>query len=165
MTGIPLNIDWQQILLHLLNFVILTGGLYFLLYRPIQKFLRQREETYTRREEETARRLEEAERLKSEYEDKLRGVRQEMAELREQTEQAMEKEAQQMLSQVQAQSKAILDRASTVAENRRSQVTSDISKEVNALAMEAVKHLVLADGEITLDRFLDAVESEQAHEP
>ena len=29
--NIPLNIDWQQILLHLMNFVILAGGLYFLL--------------------------------------------------------------------------------------------------------------------------------------
>ena len=28
--NIPLNIDWQQILLHVLNFVILFGGLYFL---------------------------------------------------------------------------------------------------------------------------------------
>ncbi len=34
--NIPLNIDWQQILLHLLNFVILAGGLYFLLYQARQ---------------------------------------------------------------------------------------------------------------------------------
>ena len=25
--GVPLNIDWQQILLHLFNFVLLAGGL------------------------------------------------------------------------------------------------------------------------------------------
>lgn len=31
--NIPLNIDWQQILLHLFNFAILAGGLYLLLYR------------------------------------------------------------------------------------------------------------------------------------
>ena len=35
----PLNIDWQQILLHLLNFVILAGGLYFLLYKPVKNFM------------------------------------------------------------------------------------------------------------------------------
>ena len=28
----PLNIDFQQVLLHLFNFVILGGGLYFLLW-------------------------------------------------------------------------------------------------------------------------------------
>ena len=44
--GIPLNIDWQQILLHVFNFVILVGGLYFLLYNPIRKFIAKREEHY-----------------------------------------------------------------------------------------------------------------------
>ena len=29
--NIPLNIDWQQILLHFFNFSILVGGLYLLL--------------------------------------------------------------------------------------------------------------------------------------
>ena len=39
--NIPLNIDWQQILLHLLNFVILAGGLYLLLYKPVVTALRK----------------------------------------------------------------------------------------------------------------------------
>ena len=30
---LPLNIDWQQILLHALNLVILVGGLYALLFK------------------------------------------------------------------------------------------------------------------------------------
>ena len=40
----PLNIDWQQILLHLLNFAILAFGLYFLLYKPVKAFREKREE-------------------------------------------------------------------------------------------------------------------------
>ena len=47
----PLNIDITQILLHMLNFVILAGGLTFLLYRPVQKFLN---EGYTRLDAEKA---------------------------------------------------------------------------------------------------------------
>jgi hypothetical protein len=35
MTGVPLNIDWQQILLHLFNFTILFGILYILLYSTV----------------------------------------------------------------------------------------------------------------------------------
>lgn len=35
--NMPLNMDWQQILLHLLNFVILFAILYFLLYEPVKK--------------------------------------------------------------------------------------------------------------------------------
>lgn len=40
----PLNIDWQQILLHLLNFTILAFGLYFLLYRPVRAYMKKRED-------------------------------------------------------------------------------------------------------------------------
>ena len=42
----PLNIDWQQILLHLLNFVILFAGLWLLLYKPVKKFMNGRREKY-----------------------------------------------------------------------------------------------------------------------
>lgn len=37
--NVPLNIDWQQILLHLLNFMILFGILYFFLYKPVKDFM------------------------------------------------------------------------------------------------------------------------------
>lgn len=46
MSNLPLNIDWQQILLHFFNFVILIGGLYILLYKPIKDFMDKREEHY-----------------------------------------------------------------------------------------------------------------------
>ena len=55
--GIPLNIDWQQILLHVFNFVILVGGLYFLLYNPIRKFIAKREEHYRKLDEEANAKL------------------------------------------------------------------------------------------------------------
>ena len=46
--NIPLNIDWQQILLHLLNFSVLTLGLYLLLYKPVKNFMEERAEYYRR---------------------------------------------------------------------------------------------------------------------
>ena len=42
----PLGIDFAQIFLHLFNVVILFGGLYFILYSPVKKFMDKREEYY-----------------------------------------------------------------------------------------------------------------------
>ena len=42
----PLNIDFLQVLLHMLNIVILAGGLTYLLYNPIINFLDQRREHF-----------------------------------------------------------------------------------------------------------------------
>ena len=46
MNNIPLNIDWQQILLHLFNFSILVGGLYLLLFKPVKNFMDKRTKHY-----------------------------------------------------------------------------------------------------------------------
>ena len=40
----PLNIDWQQILLHALNLSLLVGGLYALLFKPVKRYLDARSE-------------------------------------------------------------------------------------------------------------------------
>ena len=42
----PLNIDFQQIFLHLFNFIILALGLYLLLYRPVVAFMDKRQAHY-----------------------------------------------------------------------------------------------------------------------
>ena len=44
--NIPLNIDWQQILLHFFNFSILVGGLYLLLFKPVKNFMDKRAKHY-----------------------------------------------------------------------------------------------------------------------
>ena len=53
--NIPLNIDWQQILLHLFNFVILFAVLYFLLYSPVKKFMDERQKQFADFENEAKR--------------------------------------------------------------------------------------------------------------
>ena len=52
MTGLPLNIDITQILLHLLNFTVLFAGLYFILYKPVRKIMNEREEHFKKLEED-----------------------------------------------------------------------------------------------------------------
>ena len=51
----PLNIDFLQVLLHMLNFVILAGGLTFLLFKPINKFLENRKAHFEKLERDKLR--------------------------------------------------------------------------------------------------------------
>ena len=48
----PLNINLQQILLHALNFVILFGVMYFLLYKPVKSFMDSRKAHYEKMDED-----------------------------------------------------------------------------------------------------------------
>ena len=58
--SVPLNINLQQILLHLLNFVILFAVLYFFLYDPVKKFMDNRIQYYQDIDEQAKQNLQEA---------------------------------------------------------------------------------------------------------
>ena len=70
--NIPLNIDWQQILLHLLNFVILAGGLYLLLYKPVKTFMEKRQQYYQEQDAKAAKTLADAEKTAAEVRQQLK---------------------------------------------------------------------------------------------
>ena len=67
----PLNIDWQQILLHAFNFIILAAGLTFLLFKPVRKFMQERQEKYRKTAEEHARKQAELSQLDEEKNAKI----------------------------------------------------------------------------------------------
>jgi len=72
--NIPLNIDWQQILLHLLNFVILAGGLYLLLYKPVKTFMEKRQQYYQEQDAKAAKTLADAEKTAAEVRQQLKNA-------------------------------------------------------------------------------------------
>ena len=113
----PLNIDWQQILLHWMNLAILTGGLYFLLFKPVKQFMEKREAYYRERDEEAAGKLAEAERIKAEYQAKLDAADEEIRQSRAKAQQAVQQSAEEQLSRVQAQAQQILTHARAEAEH------------------------------------------------
>ena len=139
--GIPLNIDWQQILLHLFNFAILTGGLYFLLYSPVKKFMEKREEYYRAMDHEAASRLQEAQKREEQAEKQL-----------EQTEQAiLEKQMK-----AEAELHASLD--------RKIQEAKTEDREIVALTKEAAARIIYSDTEEAYKAFLEIAEREEKHE-
>lgn len=157
----PLNIDWQQILLHLLNFVILAGGLYFLLYKPVKKFMLARKKQYEEREAESRRMVDEAKALKERTEEKYRQADEEIQHRREQASEELEAEKRQQLTEARAQARQILNTASKTAEMRTQKALEESREEIRSLAVGMVERLVLESGGDALDQFLDEAESEQ----
>ena len=95
----PLNIDWQQILLHLFNFVILAGGLYFLLYKPVKKYMQWRQDQYDAREAEAAKNESEAEALRRKYEEMIRDAELEIQSMKDRATEELEAEKSQQLAE------------------------------------------------------------------
>ena len=156
--NIPLNIDWQQILLHLLNFSILAGGLYFLLYRPVKDFMAKREAYYAGQAAQAEKTAREAEELRREYEDKLAQAEKEIAREREAARTAAREDARRELETARTQAGEILAEAQTQARRSCDEMKRQAGREIKALAEEAAEKLVFASDGEAFDRFLDLTE-------
>ena len=101
----PLNIDWQQILLHAFNFIILAAGLTFLLFKPVRKFMQERQEKYRKTAEEHARKQAELSQLDEEKNAKIASMDSEL-----------ESHRKEFLAQTEARNKHLIDEAETQAQ-------------------------------------------------
>lgn len=86
----PLNINLQQILLHALNFVILFGAMYFLLYKPVKSFMDSRKAHYEKMDEDAKAVLAEAEKTKAGYEAQLKSADEEIARRQREANEALQ---------------------------------------------------------------------------
>lgn len=159
----PLNIDWQQILLHWMNLAILAGGLYFLLYKPVAAFMDQREARYRAREEEAQRTCAQAEALKKEYQDQLAAAGEEILQHRLQAEEQAAAQAEAQLSQAREEARRIVSKARSDAAEAAAQTRLSAQRELRELASEAAKKLAGQPDADPFEAFLTLSEGGERH--
>lgn len=163
--NVPLNIEWQQICLHLLNFAILAGGLYLLMYKPVKKFMDKRTEHYQNMDREAQAKLREAEDLEAEYRARLQKAESEMEQEKIHARQELEQRSIQQLQQAQDQAQQILSDARQRAQQEREKILEDAQKDVAELVTTATEKLLLqATASEAFDQFLTAAERGERHE-
>lgn len=163
--GIPLNIDWQQILLHLLNFAILAGGLYLLLYKPVKKFMAQRTAYYQNMEKEAEAKLKQAEALEADYQARFQNVESEIAEKKASSLLELERINEQKLQEVKIQAEKIISDAQHNAEQEREKILDSAQKEIADMVTTATEKLLLqSTASEAFDQFLTAAERSERHE-
>lgn len=154
----PLNIDWQQILLHIFNLAILTGGLYFLLYAPIKKFIEKREEEYRRLDSETKERLSSAEAMENEAKLRLDGVESEILQKRAKADEELHARADRQIEEAAQKAEKIISDAQKSAQEERKAILRDADNEIISMTKEAAKKMVFNSTDEAYEAFLDAAE-------
>ncbi len=159
----PLNIDWQQILLHWMNLAILAGGLYFLLYKPVTQFMAKREEHYRTLEEAAAQKRAEAEALHQQYQAQLAAAEEELHRRRTQAEEQTAAQTEEQLTAAREEARRIVSQARADAEQVRSQTRLSAQRELRELAAEAAKKLAAQPDEDPFETFLTLSEGGGDH--
>ena len=152
--NIPLNIDWQQILLHWMNLAILTGGLYFLLYKPVKQFMEKRQEYYRQMDEQAVQKLKEAEDLKTAYQEKMDGAAEEIRQSRAKAQAAV----QQSVEEQMTLARQIVAKARADAATSRERALRESQLELQELTAAAIKKLTATNDKDPFNQFLDLAE-------
>ena len=163
--SIPLNIDWQQILLHLFNFAILAGGLYLLLYRPVKQFMEQRQAHFEQLHQEARQDREQAQQLKDTYHAQLDQAEAAIAQRRSAAEQELEQLRTQRTAEARQEAEAILAKAREDARRERENVLEKTSKDLVDAAVAAAEKIAGTAEDDPYEQFLRLVGRSDAHEP
>lgn len=158
--NIPLNIDWQQILLHLLNFLVLSLGLYLLLYNPVKKFMEERTEYYRRLEAEAQEKLRQAEDLEISRKERLDNIEAEIETRRVKAMQESKQAADALLQSAREEAEKLLSDAQETAQKERVKILEDAQQEIASMAIIATEKLLAQSTTGAIDQFLDAVKKE-----
>lgn len=140
--NLPLNIDWQQILLHLFNFAILSLGLYLLLYKPVKSFMDKRTETIAKQAEDAKSKLDEAEALKLEYEKRLESADKEAADIKAKALEQAQSAADAKLTDAEKQKEKIISDAKAAAQRQKEKVLEESKQEIIELAAQMAEKVL-----------------------
>ncbi len=156
----PLNINLQQILLHLFNFAILFGGLYLLLYKPVKDFMDKRQAKYKEMADQAASTTQQAEALKSQYQAKLDQADQEIAERKKQAQQDMQEKLNQQEADARQKAEQLLAKARREAESDKENIMESASRQIRSLAEEAASKLARQSVSDVYDEFIDSAKAD-----
>ncbi len=152
----PLNIDFQQILLHMFNVVLLFGILYLLLYKPVKDFMDKRVKEYADMDAEAKEALGKAKQEQETYEQKLQSVYKEIARLRETAVKERETEVAQILESANAQAASILAKARAEGAAEHDRLIQSAGSELRDMITSAAQKLTYKDVSDAYDSFLNA---------
>lgn len=157
--NLPLNIDVQQILLHMFNFVILFGGLYFILYKPIKEFMANRKKMYEEMDDKAKKVLQDAENTKTEYQNKLDLADNEIRDLKKKSVEEAENEAKTIIESAKDEASEIVEKAKKIAQNEKQDTIKAANREISKIAVDAAKKVVFENTSASYDAFLEEAEA------
>lgn len=142
MTGLPLNINVQQIFLHMMNFIILAGGLYFLLYKPVKAFMDKRIVYFADLEKSAKDKNAEAENIEHQYEEKLRAAEEEGNAIKAKAAHDAEEIIKKSKLEAEEESHKIIDDAHERALKEKDKIVHDAEHDIIELVLAAEKKIL-----------------------
>lgn len=154
LAGTILGIDWQQILLHVFNFIILAAGLTFILFKPVRKFMRDRQQKYKEAAEEHAKKKAEIAAMEEERKAKIAGLDEELEAHRREVIDNAETRSKQIVAEAQDAARDILAQGRKRSEEERAAYMAGAGSEIADMVVKSAEKLLVVGSSPESDRAL-----------
>jgi len=143
-----MNIDIRNIIFQIINTLILFFVLRKIFFKPVTKFLDERQNAIKNKIDRTEEDLKEAAKLKEEYEQKLKEARQEALAIMDNASSQGEKKREEIIDKAKEEAKRIKEKASAEIEAEKEQALTYLRDHLAELATSAAN--------VVLEKNLDA---------
>lgn len=136
------GIDWKLLLVQVVNFGVLLAVLWYVLYRPVIRLVRERQEHIAQGVRDAEAAQQERERIEQERNERLTAASKEAEAVIEQArDRAQEKEAQ-LVADAQARSERIIQESTERATDMKEQALAESQDEIARLAVLAAEKVL-----------------------
>ncbi len=137
-----LGLEWQSIVLHLFNLVILTVGLYFLLFKPVKRMVKERQAKIKKIEKENTELNDEVKKMKESTEAVLSDAKKEAAVIHENAVKVANQKADDIVSSARNEAKSLIERTEQEMEEEHRKLQKDIEQQITDVSLAVAEKIL-----------------------
>lgn len=137
-----------------INILVLFGGLWLVLFKPVRKILDERQAEADREFEEAKGKQAEADAAKEQYDSELAKIEQTRAATMTEARRKADDEYHRIIEHAETQAKDITERATIEAENQKKKILKSAEDEIADMVVEAAGKVAGTAGGADFDRAL-----------
>ena len=120
-----------------INILVLFGGLWFVLFKPVRKILDERQAEADREYDDAKQKQVEADASKEKYDASIAEIEQQRKDTLAEARRKADDEYQRIVDHAEAQAKDITNRATIEAENQKKKILKSAEEEIADMVVEA----------------------------
>ncbi len=138
-------VEWESVVCHLIALVILTVGLYILLFKPVKRMIRERQEKIKKIEKENSDLNAEVKQMKDSTSVLLAEAKKEAAVIHENAVKSANQKADDIVSGARAQAKSLVERTEQELDEERRSLQSDIERQISDVSLAVAEKILRRD--------------------
>ncbi len=138
-------VEWESVVCHLIALIILTVGLYLLLFKPVKRMIKERQDKIKNIEKENSDLNAEVKKMKDSTAVVLSEAKKEAAVIHENAVKAANQKADDILAEAKNQAKNLIDRTEKELDEERRGLQTDIERQITDVSMAVAEKILERD--------------------